>query len=64
MCSSDLDSITDAGMAAVVNCFFMVGDNIKSDDLKAERISATNIYLSERKMGLGWVEVAGLILDR
>jgi len=57
------DSITDASMAASVNCFFMVGDKITSHDLSAAGISENNIYFSEKKMGPGWAEVADLIVD-
>lgn len=57
------DSITDAGMSAAVNSFFIVGDTFTNSDLVAAGITDNNIYLSEKKMGPGWAEVADLILE-
>lgn len=57
------DSLADLEMAEAVNAFFMVADNIaEKTQLSAKLLSYDNTYLTTKKMGLGWAEVADLII--
>lgn len=57
------DSLADLEMADAVAAFFMVTDGIADDHhLNSELLLRKNAYLTTKKMGLGWAEVAGLIV--
>lgn len=57
------DSLADLEMAGAVGAFFLVADGIGDDSrLSAEFMTYRNTYLTTQKMGLGWAEVARLVL--
>lgn len=57
------DSLADVDMAAVVGHFFLVGNRVKTDrEINNELARYNNVYVTEERMGLGWAEVAQLIV--
>jgi len=57
------DSLADLEMAGAVGAFFLVADGVSDNpQLSAEFMTYKNAYLTTQKMGLGWAEVAGLVL--
>lgn len=57
------DSLADLEMAGAVGTFFLVADGISDNSqLSAEFMTYKNSFLTTEKMGLGWAEVAGLVL--
>ncbi len=57
------DSLADLEMAEAVSAFFMVADGItEKTQLSDQLLSYDNTYLTTKKMGLGWAEVADLII--
>ncbi len=59
------DSLADIEMAEAVGAFFMVADGVlENSQLKEELNSRENTFLPSKNMGLGWAEVADLIVPR
>ncbi len=57
------DSLADIEMAETVGAFFMVADGVSENpQLKSELDSHENTFLTSKNMGLGWSEVADLIV--
>lgn len=57
------DSLADMEMAGAVGAFFLVADGVADNpQLNGELLTYKNAYLTSQKMGLGWAEVAGLIV--
>lgn len=57
------DSLADLEMASAVGTFFLVADGISDNSqLSSDFMTYENAYLTTEKMGLGWAEVAGLVL--
>jgi hypothetical protein len=57
------DSRADLEMAEVVGSFFLVNDNFsKEPALARDILQHENAYVTSKKMGLGWAEVASLLL--
>jgi phosphoglycolate phosphatase len=58
------DSLADLEMAAVVGEFFLVTDAPGINDRLDNALRGyENVYLTSEKMGLGWLEVANILLD-
>lgn len=57
------DSVADLEMADAVGSFFLVENEISSKPGLAEALAEhENTYITSKRMGLGWAEVAGLLL--
>ena len=57
------DSLADLEMASAVGAFFLVADGVEDNaQLNGELMTYNNAFLTTKKMGLGWAEVAGLIV--
>jgi predicted mannosyl-3-phosphoglycerate phosphatase (HAD superfamily) len=57
------DSRADLEMADAVGSFFLVSDNFSAEpELAREIARCENAYVTSRKMGLGWAEVASLLV--
>lgn len=59
------DSLADLEMAKSVGTFFLVGDGYKRDSrLCDELLSFENAFVTTKMMGLGWAEVAKILLSQ
>jgi len=57
------DSLADLEMASAVGSFFLVADGISDNpQLNGELMTYENTYLTTQKMGMGWAEVARLVV--